>query len=489
MAKLSNMADRQKYRSISETNSDERKSLFDASIQSSSTKGNKLELDGKTYRWTGNLEELKNFIQNDMKLSGTWSSPGGESKLFKAGDEFSIKWYGRKSKKIVIVKDNEAELLLEMFKEHASMLKTVDAQVNNTSKNQTYNILTSENADDYSGIHNCACNSAMEVIEDMKLNMEILRSRVDALQSLANANEVCPPIHLYLNKIDRLEQEILHERKKTNQLQVELASLKKRFPEQGHKQDNVGGVIIEGSFMAEEISKEPEDGESHLLDDSCTMVRNDRNNNANYFALQLQEYKEKQSGNFTRFHKQTRTNNRGRDSLILLDDSCVVVQTKDANQINNRDNNEKFAVQLQEYKEKQSGNFARSLKKIRINKKYKARKRNAHHSARKLNSAPCNTYNENFARGLDWVSSGQRMQTLNLNKNKSRVCTHSNSHPYQPANFRGQRAHIPKFLQRSAWDQLDWRKYLEFVRRVTTRKETNLVHQVTTLREHQITLV
>ena len=117
-----------------ETNFDESKSLFDASVQSLSVKCNKLEWDGKTYRWTGNLEELKDFIQNDKKLSGMWSPPGGDSKLFKVADEFSVKWYGRKSKKIVIIKD-DAELLTEMFK--ASILPTVDLQVNNTSKNQT----------------------------------------------------------------------------------------------------------------------------------------------------------------------------------------------------------------------------------------------------------------------------------------------------------------------------------------------------------------
>ena len=134
-----------------ETNFDGSKSLFDASVQSLSVKCNKLEWDGKTYHWTGNLEELKDFIRNDMKLSCAWSSPGGDSKLFKAADEFSVKWHGRKSKKIVIVKDNDAELLAEMFKEHASILPTVDLQVNNTSKNQTYNI-TPEKADDYSGM-------------------------------------------------------------------------------------------------------------------------------------------------------------------------------------------------------------------------------------------------------------------------------------------------------------------------------------------------
>ena len=51
---------------------------------------------------------------------------------------------------------------------------------------------------------NCACSSAFEDIQDVKLNMEILRSRVEALQSLANANEVCPSVDLYLSKIDQL---------------------------------------------------------------------------------------------------------------------------------------------------------------------------------------------------------------------------------------------------------------------------------------------
>lgn len=33
--------------------------------------------------WHGNLEELKQFIDEELKLSpGKWSSPGGETKLF-----------------------------------------------------------------------------------------------------------------------------------------------------------------------------------------------------------------------------------------------------------------------------------------------------------------------------------------------------------------------------------------------------------------------
>lgn len=334
---------------------------------------------------------------------------------------------------------------------------------------------------------NCACSSTLEDIVNMKLNMEILRSRVDALQSLANANEVCPSVDLYLNEIDKLEQEILNEKRKTNRLEVELVSLKKQISEQGYKQNNVDCVVIEGNFTAEEIPKEPENGESYLLNDSCTIVQtkdanqtNNRNDNDNYFVVQLREYKGKQSDNFTRFHKQAQTINKilgktesnftaeetpkepGKgESFLLSDDSCIVVQTKDANQTSNHNN---------------SGNFTRSHKQSRINNKiHKTRKNKANHFARKPNSVPCNTYNENFAHGFDRVSSGQRLKMMNLNENKSREFTHSNNHPYQPANFRGQRAHIPKFSRRNAMPpSSDWREYLEFVRRETTQIGTRV---------------
>ena len=93
-------------------------------------------------------------------------------------------------------------------------------------------------------------------------------------------------------------------------------------------------------------------------------------NNESYFKLQLQEYKEKHSSNYSRIHKQIE-----RESL-LLDNSCSVVQRKDANQINNRNNNEKRTQRLQRYEENQCGNLTRFHKQARINNQnYKARMR------------------------------------------------------------------------------------------------------------------
>ena len=49
-----------------------------------STQLSNLFADESGYLWKGNLSELKRFVQDEIKLTGKWSSPGGETKLFKA---------------------------------------------------------------------------------------------------------------------------------------------------------------------------------------------------------------------------------------------------------------------------------------------------------------------------------------------------------------------------------------------------------------------
>ena len=44
---------------------------------------NKLIYDGKFYRWNGLLDELKSFVEQQLKLYGSWTSPGGETKVFR----------------------------------------------------------------------------------------------------------------------------------------------------------------------------------------------------------------------------------------------------------------------------------------------------------------------------------------------------------------------------------------------------------------------
>jgi hypothetical protein len=65
--------------------------------------------------WKGNLAQLKSFVQNDLKLIGKWSSPGGETKLFK-NTEIILKWAWQTRKKLIIEKDSEVNLVENTLK-------------------------------------------------------------------------------------------------------------------------------------------------------------------------------------------------------------------------------------------------------------------------------------------------------------------------------------------------------------------------------------
>ncbi len=39
-----------------------------------------IHVDGDNYFWNGELSQLKGFVQNSLKLTGIWASPGGETK-------------------------------------------------------------------------------------------------------------------------------------------------------------------------------------------------------------------------------------------------------------------------------------------------------------------------------------------------------------------------------------------------------------------------
>ena len=85
-----------------------------------------LKRDGKRLYLDGTLSELKQFVTEDLKLSGTWKSPGGDVKLFTT-EFLSVKWQGKRKKWITIsgqpVKKNDLiELLTSRCKNAADSL-------------------------------------------------------------------------------------------------------------------------------------------------------------------------------------------------------------------------------------------------------------------------------------------------------------------------------------------------------------------------------
>ena len=80
-----------------------------------------LSYDGIIYRWRGSLKELKSFVEQYLKMYGSWTSPGGDTKVFRAEQsDFAIKWYGVTSEKNVIQADNEDRYLELLFRNMVS---------------------------------------------------------------------------------------------------------------------------------------------------------------------------------------------------------------------------------------------------------------------------------------------------------------------------------------------------------------------------------
>ena len=167
--------------------------LFDKTNECSATKCPNLVFDGIIYRWKGNLTELKSYFENDLKLHGTWSSPGGEAKVFKSYEDLSVKWHGRKSKKIVIVKDNDEGQLPKLFQEHA------------------HNVLLNYN-DNY--------NDKQEQAKDMQTSLNNASDKTDV--RVKTVNDRFTELHL---RIQNIEGKLLC---KVNLVMDELYELKSR---------------------------------------------------------------------------------------------------------------------------------------------------------------------------------------------------------------------------------------------------------------------
>jgi hypothetical protein len=55
--------------------------LYNTPIKSSDNQMGELHLC-----WTGNIEQLKQFVSDNIELNGVWVSPGGDKKKYSDGD-------------------------------------------------------------------------------------------------------------------------------------------------------------------------------------------------------------------------------------------------------------------------------------------------------------------------------------------------------------------------------------------------------------------
>ena len=79
-----------------------------------------LSFNGNDFLWKGSIDELKELVQSKLKLDGSWSSPGGDVKLFVCA-RYSLKWYGKYKEKLAIITDDDDQSLSNAIKKLAAL--------------------------------------------------------------------------------------------------------------------------------------------------------------------------------------------------------------------------------------------------------------------------------------------------------------------------------------------------------------------------------
>lgn len=118
--------------------------------------------------WSGDFESLKRFVKESLNIVGTWSSPGGEKKLFSSSD-VNIQWW--KKKKFLAVDGPEASKVIRC------LLNFIDSSF-------------AEQCSDNIEVSSDKCQCTGVEMEGVKLDIVILEAKFnkqsDALEKLHN---------------------------------------------------------------------------------------------------------------------------------------------------------------------------------------------------------------------------------------------------------------------------------------------------------------
>lgn len=198
--------------------------------------------DCKRIKWTNNFELLKEFMERNVKEPGKWTSPGGNSRRFTSlNSDLCLTWYFNKQKTLLFQGKTGVslrEILVNLCEKITSTAGDCPAGDTNSGNhigeplNPIWGLNTVLLEPQTSRLTcNCPCENVLMELEDMKLNFEVLQSRVDSLQSLANTFEICKPANAdaYPSEIECLKRELSDERKKSEQFRSELVFLKENI--------------------------------------------------------------------------------------------------------------------------------------------------------------------------------------------------------------------------------------------------------------------
>ena len=157
----------------------------------------KLRITDEKLYWDSTIDKLKQFVSDKLKLSGKWSSPGGEVKLF-TSDSLSLKWQGKTKKLITVTgKSIETNILIDLLtsfcNDGVSVQSAKSQSDGSCRKETTYNMadstLVEEIHESNTSITNGDANDLNSIESSTSSNLiEDLTRLVDVLPNNAYAN-------------------------------------------------------------------------------------------------------------------------------------------------------------------------------------------------------------------------------------------------------------------------------------------------------------
>ena len=127
-----------------------------------------LHLNGDKLLWLNDLDSLKNFVVNVLKLQGKWLTPGGNTKQFKSSNgNVIINWYNKKQQTLNFQGHDGPGLkdkLVELVRKKPGTLTDVQAPEPLVSTEQTMQPSLSEEA------NSCHRNSGILIDDESPQN-------------------------------------------------------------------------------------------------------------------------------------------------------------------------------------------------------------------------------------------------------------------------------------------------------------------------------
>ena len=200
-----------------------------------------LDRCGDNFVWKGSITQLKRFVSEELKLSGSWKSPGGDIKQFtnEASDTI-LKWLGTNKKKLLVVKEVNSTLTDALCKLSVDEMAKKPVEKSSNADDDHVHATTTTNINE-----KCEkCDSKVTEIsylkeeitkmnnliaDMMKKQQEIeCKTELDIMDLTRNNNKMADEIDMLKNVIERISNDNEKMRSVLDMQQNEWVTIEKK---------------------------------------------------------------------------------------------------------------------------------------------------------------------------------------------------------------------------------------------------------------------